>query len=401
MSSINLAMRSLPKERCPACGIKGATRFYELKDVPVDGATVFDDSLSAVSSACGDISLCLCDNCEFIFNRAFSEKVFGDQGSYQDQQGFSPAFQKYAEQLADRLIERYKLRGKTVVEIGCGKGDFLRLMVERGNNKGIGIDPKSSSTAVSQDDDRLSFLSELYSVEHGQLRPDLVCCRHTLEHIKHPLEFINTLRGSIAVGHTPAIFFELPDMSRILDEAAFWDIYYEHCGYYCAEPLRRLFLRCKFSLIEMGLAYRNQHLFLHAIPNGNAQQPVDGKKESVRTIKEMVLQFTEQLEEKISYWNDLINRSIDNGSKVVIWGSGSKCVGFLTLLDVDDRIDYIVDINPNRHNTYIPKFAKKIVAPSSLVEYRPDVVIIMNPVYDKEITLNLLEMGLTPQIYCL
>ena len=61
--------------------------------------------------------------------------------SYENSLHFSPGFQKFAADLADRLITRYNLRGKDVIDIGCGKGDFLKLICARGGNRGVGFDP--------------------------------------------------------------------------------------------------------------------------------------------------------------------------------------------------------------------------------------------------------------------
>ncbi len=44
---------------------------------------------------------------------------------------------------------------------------------------------------------------------------------------------------------------------------------------------------------------------------------------------------------------------------------------------------------------------QEIVSPAFLVDYKPDVVIIMNPVYLDEITRDLHAMGLAPEIYTL
>ncbi len=61
------------------------------------------------------------------------------------------------------------------------------------------------------------------------------------------------------------------------------------------------------------------------------------------------------------------------------------CVGFMTTLGVKDEIQYIVDINPRRHGKFIPGVGKEIVAPEFLKQYRPDTVIVMNPIYCNEI----------------
>jgi hypothetical protein len=83
----------------------------------------------------------------------------------------------------------------------------------------------------------------------------------------------------------------------------------------------------------------------------------------------------------------------------VLWGGGSKGVAFLTTLGLSlDDVAYAVDINPNKTGTYMAGTGQEIVAPDFLKSYRPDVVIIMNPVYLQEITQNLAGMGLTPEI---
>ena len=59
----------------------------------------------------------------------------------EESQHVSPTFTKFARELAQRWIDRYDLHNKTILEIGCGKGEFLTLICELGNNRGIGIDP--------------------------------------------------------------------------------------------------------------------------------------------------------------------------------------------------------------------------------------------------------------------
>jgi hypothetical protein len=85
----------------------------------------------------------------------------------------------------------------------------------------------------------------------------------------------------------------------------------------------------------------------------------------------------------------------------VLWGSGSKGVAFLTTLGVGESIDYAVDINPHRQGSYMPTTGQRIVAPAFLAEYRPDVVIIMNPVYRDEIARDLERMALRPEVLAL
>jgi hypothetical protein len=70
----------------------------------------------------------------------------------------------------------------------------------------------------------------------------------------------------------------------------------------------------------------------------------------------------------------------------------------MTTLNVKDEIDYVVDINPNRHGKFIPGAGKQIIPPESLREYKPDTVIVMNPVYVNEIRQKLESMNIHAEL---
>ncbi len=53
----------------------------------------------------------------------------------EETQGFSPMFQSFHSKLAKDLIERYDLRNKSVLEIGCGKGEFISMLCAMGRNR--------------------------------------------------------------------------------------------------------------------------------------------------------------------------------------------------------------------------------------------------------------------------
>jgi len=91
----------------------------------------------------------------------------------------------------------------------------------------------------------------------------------------------------------------------------------------------------------------------------------------------------------------------EQGSQVVLWGSGSKGVSFLTIMKATANIDYVVDINPCRQGHFMSGTGQEIVSPEFLVEYRPDVVIVMNAIYIEEIGRKIQELNLSPEIISL
>ena len=115
--------------------------------------------------------------------------------------------------------------GFPFLEIGCGRGEFLALLCKIGNNSGVGIDPSTITGELTPPiPENLHFIREYFSPRHSKYLGDLICCRHTLEHINEPAKFVRTLREMIGNKYSKISFFEVPDVSRILKETAFWDI---------------------------------------------------------------------------------------------------------------------------------------------------------------------------------
>ena len=111
--------------------------------------------------------------------------------------------------------------------------------------------------------------------------------------------------------------------------------------------------------------------------------------------------FTDKISDKLEYWKNYLDEAQAKQEKVVVWGSGSKCVAFLTTLKTIDKIEYAVDINPHRHGKFIPGVGKEIMAPEFLKTYQPDKVIVMNAIYTEEISEMLKDMGVTTEVVAL
>ena len=84
-------------------------------------------------------------------------------------------------------------------------------------------------------------MRDFYGPRYSHLQADYVCCRHTLEHIGPVRDFVSLVRETIGDRRHVNVFFELPDMERVLEHGVFWDIYYEHCTYFTRGSLARLF----------------------------------------------------------------------------------------------------------------------------------------------------------------
>ncbi len=390
MAHVSFESRSLPDASCPNCGAVGLSTFYRVEGIPVHSCLLMPTRQEALAFPTGTLDLAFCPACGFITNTQFEPAAHDYSVRYESTQGFSPCFNTFARSLAQHVVDKYQLRDKTILEIGCGNGEFIALMCELGPMKGIGIDPAfrpdRGPTGMA---DCLRFIQDFYCEKYSHLPCDVLCCRHTLEHIGPTRDFMSTVRRTIRDGQMPLVFFEVPDVLRVLKEGAFWDLYYEHCTYFTAGSLARLFRATRFQIDELYLDYDDQYIILNAYPSDQATESCLAVEDDMDTLRQSVARFEEVCGRGLRDWSDRIRQAVEQGQRVVLWGSGSKAVAFLTTLGLKDQIEYVVDINPHKHGKYMPGTGQEIVGPAFLQDYQPQWVIAMNSIYRDEIQQDL------------
>ncbi|MGH9157305.1 MAG: methyltransferase domain-containing protein [Acidimicrobiales bacterium] len=382
---------------CAVCQRPFAQPFLSLSGLPVLCNASWPTREEARLAPRGDIALAFCPACGMIANTAFDEHLVTYTPAYENSLHFSPRFQAHAEELAHRLVETYDLRGKTVVEIGCGKGDFLGLICAVGENHGIGYDP-------SYEDDRstdvlvnphVRFVPRLWD---GQLaQADLVCCRHVLEHVSRPSALVGGIAAVIG-RRRPAVYFEVPDAAYMLRETAIYDIVYEHCSYFSAAPLRRLFSGHGFDVVTVNASFGGQYLYLECTGGGGTERPAPADEPALSELAEQVSSFGHRSSGALAMWAERLEHLEREGGEVVVWGAGSKGVSFVNMVAGRERVSRLVDMNPRKRGRFVPVSGQEVVAPQDLVGSPPQTVIVMNPMYVEEVRAQLHGLGLAPEI---
>jgi SAM-dependent methyltransferase len=385
---------------CPACQGTDTVPFHEELSVPRNSCLLLGSD-EAREFPRGDLSLHFCRTCGFVANAAFRPSSSEYSSRYEETQGFSGTFNDFAWDLAKRWVERYDLQGRSVLEIGCGKGEFLEMMCEAGVGSAIGIDPSAHpERRRSEAAQRIEWITDFYSDAYAHLEADAVVCRHTLEHIPDAGDFVRGLRRTLGDRTDTIVLFELPDVHRVLEDVAYWDIYYEHCSYFSAGSLARLFRSSGFEVLDLSLDYDDQYILIETRPvDGPVEGPTFALEDDLEAMEAAAMRYSAARDELLDHWRTRLTELHASGGRAVIWGSGSKGVSFLTALgDAAGAVHAAVDVNPHKHGMYMAGTGQEIVAPARLAEAPPDLVVVMNAVYVPEIREELERMHLSPEV---
>lgn len=384
---------------CPVCNSQQSRIFIELLNLPIYCNLLWSDQQAARDCPKGDLRLAFCDRCSAITNVAFDPSRLDYSQDYENALHYSKRFQAYADALAKRLVERHHLQGKTVIEIGCGKGDFLVSLCQLGQNSGIGFD-SSYVERAEHTEEKITFIQDFYSERYAEYQGDFICCRQVLEHIQRPADLLQPLRENLRKKDESTeipVFFEVPNALYTFQNMMIWDIIYEHCTYFTPTALSYVFTAAGYRPEAVTEEFGGQFISVEAYASPTMLKPI-APEEEISALATDITHFEARFKAQKQQWEHSLNLLFQQGKKVVIWGSGSKGVTFLNLLNIHDEIAYAVDINPRKQNKFIPGTGQEIISPERLAAYQPDAVIVMNPLYATEIKEMLAQMNLSPQI---
>jgi len=363
--------------------------------IPALSCTIWDTVEEARSCPQGDIDLALCMTCGLLINTSFEPKLLHYDEAYVASLHHSPLFGRYATDLATDLIERYDLHDKLVLEIGCGKGEFLKMMVELGNNRGAGFDPSYEEPPGGETDDRLTFVKEFYTEAHLDLAPDLVIARQLLEHVEQPFEFVRSLRRTIGDRSETVVVFEVPNALDMLQRADLWDVIYEHPIYFTPQALERLMRSAGFEVHRVRPAYEGLFLIVEASPGSDAPSELGAVGHE---LEQDVAGFADAYAERRERWKRQLDDIRTNEKRVVLWGAGARGDTFLNAIGIDDEIPMVVDLNPRKWGKHMAGTGQQIFSPEDLKARPPDVVVIANEIYLEEIRSSLRDMGIDAEV---
>lgn len=381
---------------CPVCKNQPTVSTVKRHRLPAMQNYVYRSAELAHAVKPGQFALTICESCGFAFNGQFDPELLTYDEGY-DNSVPSMAMANYYGSLADYFNKTYLHDEGFIVDVGCGKGTFLKALCEKYPNvRGLGIDPSYEGDLI-ENQGRLRFIRDFFAEGQLQEKPSLVICRHVLEHIPQPVEFLATIHEALRAFPDVPVFVEVPDLGWILKERAFWDYCYEHCNYFTPTSLATAATLAGMRIQQVRAAFGDQYMWLEA-RTSCLKASVDTGTTGQRLISE-AMQYVRQEDSLIENAREHLLELKRENYQIVLWGMATKGTLFSYLVDPKATlIDYRIDINPNKQGCYTPIVGHRIDAPSVLQaqSQKPTVVIVMNENYWREILSCCEALGVDP-----
>jgi len=357
---------NLFNHRCRVCAKPlSETRLLQFKNMP-KAAQFLPDAETLAQDQGVDLDVYQCVGCGLV-------QISNEPVSYYKEvvraAAFSEEMKAFRRQQFSTFVQEYALQGKKLIEIGCGRGEYLALLQEAGVNA-YGLE--ASEISVRQCvEDGLQVACGYIDREDCTLKEgtfDAFATLNFLEHWPDPNASLSGIAHNLCEGGIGLV--EVPNFDMILRKNLFTEFISDHIFYFTRETLETTLRLNGFEVIKCSEIWYDYIL------------SVVVRKRSASDVSSFDL-TRQQLKTEI---HDYIRQCGSKG--VAIWGAGHQALATIALLGLAGEIKYVVDSASFKQNKFTPASHIPIVAPEHLNSDPVGAIIVMAASYSDEVAKN-------------
>ncbi len=264
------------------------------------------------------------------------------------------------------FIEKYSLQGKKIVEVGCGRGEYLNLMSRAGADV-YGVEYSVAAVKACLDSGlqvEQTFIDNR-NVKLNNAPFDAFFIMSYLEHLPD----INAALGGASnnLSEDGLGLVEVPNFDMILRNKLFSEFITDHLYYFTKATLVSTLQRNGFDVIECNEIWHDY--IISAVVRKR-------KKLDISHFYECQQQITAQITEYIKQFGNGI---------VAVWGAGHQALAIIAMANLQNKIKYVIDSAPFKQGKFTPATHLPIVAPDHIDENPPDAIIVIAAAYSDEV----------------
>jgi hypothetical protein len=257
------------------------------------------------------------------------------------------------------FIKNLKIKKiKSILDVG-GNDSYIISQIGDNNSAKFIIDPvgKKNEKNIKVIN---KFLEEI-DFKKNSISPDLVICRHTLEHIPDPIKFLNILMKNTK--ENCKFVFEVPSLEFMLEKKRFDTIIHQHISYFDLESL-------KFLLAKVGCAIKKFFYFNEGSCSGSLIFYFEKKKNvEIPKIekKKIIKKYNNIIKAKNLYdrqIKDLRNAINEENNKIYGYGAGMMLATFFYYLKINHKHMIIFDDEKKKNGKSYKNINVKIKTPN-------------------------------------
>ena len=310
-----------------------------------------------------EVSLCVCEDCGLV--QLKNDAVY----YYRDvirAGGYSTTMEALRKSQYKHFIEFASLEGKKIIEVGCGRGEFLGMLSDF-PVEGYGTEHKKDLVEIAKkaglrvDEDFPE--SEDHIFKNGPF--DAFMSFNFLEHQPNPRTYLKAIYNNLCDEGYGLI--TVPSFEYIMEQNSFYEIIPDHIAYYSFESLTHLLNICGFEVLEKETVNRDTISMIvkkRKLPDicGIISKKNDIATEVVETVKKYA-----------------------KAGKIAIWGASHQGFTLCATTGIADYVDCIIDSAPFKQGKYAPASHIPIISPDEARKRKLEAIIIVAPGYTNEI----------------
>ena len=358
------------KNNCIACGYNISHPIYNTENQPLAALNLPKSELEAKNILTFPMNFRSCANCGHIFNIEFDYYKIPYQDNSNLMYNDGIFWQKYMVELIDELVEKYDTQNKTIIDIGCGDGKFLKILIEKNlNNSCIGYEPGIEAENARKNG--LDVYQDYFIPERDlkYLKPDLLVCRHVIEHLHNPKEFISAIAYWCNMYDIfPLLLVEVPRIDKALKNFRINDYLYEHVSNFTEFSFKNMFEISGFDVIEIKAVYGDEVVIAIVKPK---------KIERFNEIKKLSDTYRKNTAKQKELLHYFLNSLLQQDKKIAFWGATGKGAAFFNFFDIfNDTYPLAIDSDYRKKDKFIPRTGQEIKTPDYIIENPVDIIII-------------------------
>lgn len=264
------------------------------------------------------------------------------------------------------FVRKFSLKGKKVIEIGCGAGEYLSIMKQAGVQAyGIEYSARLVSGCVNGGlKVQQGFIQNAgFQLKHAPFKGFFTL--NFLEHLPDPNSFLRGIYNNLIDGAVGLV--EVPNFDMILQKKLFSEFMRDHLFYFDKQTLNSTLASNGFEVIDSKVIWHDY--IISAVVRKRKRLDISDFCRYQRNLKKEVENYIRKFGPK----------------RTVIWGAGHQALAAISLLKLGNKISYVVDSAPFKQGKYTPATHLPIVSPRALNFDIPQAVIIMAASYSDEI----------------